>query len=71
MLASPSGRSFGCAGTTPTARFRHSASMTDTMGGGHFPNAPQRQGFRWGDLNRQGIDASEDRAATLECGRLA
>lgn len=26
----PSGRSFGCAGTTPAARFRHSASIADT-----------------------------------------
>ena len=26
----PSGRSFGYAGTTPTARFRHSASISDT-----------------------------------------
>ena len=28
--ASASGRAFGCAGTTPAARFRHSASIADT-----------------------------------------
>jgi len=68
----PSGRAFGCAGTTPTARFRHTASITDATGdgGGHFANAPQRRGFRGADLNRHRIDASEDRAAALGHGGL-
>lgn len=54
------------------ARFRHTASIADATGGGggHFANAPQRQGFQGADLNRHRIDASEDRAASLEPGGL-
>jgi hypothetical protein len=37
----PSGRAFGCTGTTPAARFRHSASIANAKGGGgHFAASP-------------------------------
>ena len=37
----PSGRALSCAGTTPAARFRHSASIANARGGGgHFTNSP-------------------------------
>lgn len=41
MWRCPSGRAFGCAGTTPIARFRHSASIPNARGGGgHFAASP-------------------------------
>ena len=58
----PSGRAFGCAGTTPMARFRHTASIADAKGGGgHFANAPQRQGFRGAGLSRHHTDRGSGR----------
>ncbi len=67
IVASPSGRAFGCAGTTPMARFHHTASIADARcGGGHFGNGPQRRGFRGAGPNRQRIDANKSRAAALE-----
>ena len=53
------------------ARFRHTASIADARGGGcHFADAPQRRGYQGAGLNRHDTDASEDRAAALECGEL-
>jgi hypothetical protein len=44
----PSGRSLGCAGTTPAARFRHSASIANAKsGGGHFANSPALDEAPW------------------------
>lgn len=59
-LRCPSGRAFGCAGTTPAACFRHSASIANARGGsGHFASAPHRRGFRKTGLNRRRTDTSE------------
>ena len=38
---SPPGRAFGCAGTTLTARFRHSASIANAKGGGWCPSTDE------------------------------
>ena len=72
MLASPFGPRFRLRRNHALqARFRHTASIADAKGGGsHFANAPQRQGFRGAGLSRHHTDASEDRAAALECGEL-
>jgi len=47
-LALPSGRALGCAGTTPAARFRHSASIANAKSGsGHFANSPTLGASLW------------------------